>query len=98
MSPAVRSTHMRGGIDLGGTKIEAIVVDTAHHILGSARNPTPTTGGPADVAAAIAATMTQAATAASVQTSALTGIGVGSPGVIDHTAGTVSEARNLPGW
>jgi hypothetical protein len=26
-----------GGIDLGGTKIEAIVADAAHRVLGSAR-------------------------------------------------------------
>ena len=30
-----------GGIDLGGTKIEAIVTDSAHRVLGSARHPTP---------------------------------------------------------
>ena len=32
-----------GGIDLGGTKIQAVVVDEAHELLGSARHPTPTT-------------------------------------------------------
>ena len=37
----------RGGIDLGGTKIQAVVVDAAHVVLGQARHPTPTTGGPA---------------------------------------------------
>ena len=42
---------MRGGIDLGGTKIEAIVIESGIEALGSARHPTPTTGGPPDVAA-----------------------------------------------
>jgi glucokinase len=87
-----------GGIDLGGTKIEAIVTDSAHRVLGSARHPTPTTGGPADVANAMAAALTEAARAASLEPSLLRGVGVGSPGTIDATAGTVSRADNLPGW
>ena len=41
----------RGGIDLGGTKIQAAVVDATGKVLGEARHPTPTSGGPADVAA-----------------------------------------------
>ena len=35
-----------GGIDLGGTKIQTVIVDEDHKVLGSARRPTPTTGGP----------------------------------------------------
>ena len=46
----------RGGIDLGGTKIQAVIVDEASEVVGQARQPTPTTGGPADVAAEIANT------------------------------------------
>ncbi len=91
-------SELRGGIDLGGTKIEAIVVDATHNVLASARLPTPTTGGPADVAAAMAAAMQKAATAAGVEPHELTGVGVGSPGQVDRQAGTVTAARNLPGW
>jgi glucokinase len=92
------TTDMRGGIDLGGTKIQAVVVDAAHDVRGEAKQPTPTAGGPADVAAAIAATLREAADAAGVETSALHGVGVGSPGEIDAASGTVGQARNLPGW
>ena len=45
-----RTTTARGGIDLGGTKIEAIVVDPRNSVLGASRRPTPTEGGPEDVA------------------------------------------------
>ena len=38
------------------------------------------------------------ATAASVETGALAGVGVGSPGDVDERAGTVANARNLPDW
>src|ERR1700730_1486440 len=101
MSAPPHDSTMRapvGGIDLGGTKIEAIVTDSAHRVLGAARHPTPTTGGPADVPNAMAAARTAAAKAASVEPSQLRGVGVGSPGVVDAAAGTVSHADNLPGW
>jgi len=88
-----------GGIDLGGTKIEAIVADaTTYAVLGSARHPTPTSGGPADVANAMAAALTEAAHAASLDPAHLRGVGVGSPGTVDPDAGTVARADNLPGW
>jgi glucokinase len=88
----------RGGIDLGGTKIQAVVVDDAHRVLGERRGPTPTSGGPADVAAAMAEALHGAAADAGVETGELIGVGVGSPGEIDVAAGTVTQARNLPGW
>jgi len=88
----------RGGIDLGGTKIEAVVVDANNKLIGSARRPTPTAGGPPDVAAALAAAVTEAAETAGVQPAALIGVGVGSPGVVDPDTGAVSSARNLPNW
>ncbi|HEX3830934.1 MAG TPA: ROK family protein [Solirubrobacteraceae bacterium] len=92
------SNGLRGGIDLGGTKIEAIVVDVTHKVLGQARQPTPTDGGPAAVASQMATAMREAAKAANVKTSDLAGIGVGSPGDVDERAGTVGNARNLPDW
>jgi glucokinase len=87
-----------GGIDLGGTKIQAVVVDEAHDVLGASRRPTPTTGGPADVALEMVAATREALDAAGVGPAELTAVGVGSPGVIDDEAGTVTSARNLPDW
>jgi glucokinase len=88
----------RGGIDLGGTKIQTVVVDDDHKVLGQARHPTPTEGGPKDVATAMAAAMREAAEQAGVSTDALAGVGVGSPGDVDAHRGTVTSARNLPDW
>ena len=42
--------------------------------------------------------LAEAAAAAALEPQALAGVGVGSPGAIDADAGTVSGARNLPGW
>jgi glucokinase len=92
------STDPLGGIDLGGTKIQAAVVDGDHKVLGAEREPTPTKGGPPDVAKAMVKAMHAAAEKAGIETAELRGIGVGSPGAVDAATGTVSDAINLPGW
>jgi glucokinase len=88
----------RGGIDLGGTKIEAVVVNSRSKVLGSARRPTPTTGGPPDVTRELEAALREACTAAETEPSELQGVGVGAPGIVDPRTGAVSTALNLPGW
>jgi glucokinase len=90
--------QLRGGIDLGGTKIQAIVADESHQVVGQARRPTPTTGGPDDVIAALVEAQQEAALAAGVKTSELLGIGLGSPGDVESGAGTIGNAGNLPNW
>jgi len=92
------ASSLRGGIDLGGTKIQAAVVDAKGKVAGESRHPTPTSGGPNDVAAAMATAMREAAEAAGIGTEELAGIGVGSPGDADERTGVVSGAKNLPGW
>src|SRR6202012_2898316 len=91
-------SDLRGGIDLGGTKIQTATIDADGAVKGEARPPTPTKGGPADVAAAMGKALIEAAETAGVESSELEGVGVGSPGDVDEKAGTVSTARNLPGW
>jgi glucokinase len=95
---AAGSDSLRGGIDLGGTKIQAVVVDAEGEPRGDARRPTPTEGGPADVAREMEGALREAARAAGVESEELAGVGVGSPGDADGATGVVSGARNLPGW
>ncbi|HVP01191.1 MAG TPA: ROK family protein [Solirubrobacteraceae bacterium] len=90
--------RLRGGIDLGGTKIEALVLDDAHGVVGRARADTPRDGGPPAVTEVLAATMLEALGTAGVAAEQLLGVGVGSPGVVDDAAGTVAGAGNLPDW
>jgi glucokinase len=90
--------ELRGGIDLGGTKIQTAIVDGGGKVLGESRRPTPTSGGPEDVAGEMAAALREAAEQAGVETAALEGVGVGSPGDADEKTGVVSNARNLPAW
>ena len=95
MSPAKK---LMGGIDLGGTKIQTAIVGAKGEVSGQSRRPTPTEGGPEDVAREMAEALREAASGAGVETSALAGVGVGSPGDADEKTGVVSAARNLPGW
>jgi glucokinase len=90
---------LRGGIDLGGTKIQAVVVGDGNDVRGQARLPTPKDGGPDGVIAAMAESIRTAAREASVETSALDGVGIGSPGEVDPDAGTITNAYNVvPDW
>jgi glucokinase len=89
---------LRGGIDLGGAKIQAVVVEAGHEAAGQARHPTPVVGGPEAIAAMMAAALSEAAQAAGVRTDELQGVGACAPGDVDAVAGTVANANNLTGW
>jgi glucokinase len=89
---------MRGGVDLGGTKIQAVVVEDDGTVRGQSRRATPTQGGPPDIARELAAALAEAAAAAGLEPAELEAVGVGSPGKVDDAAGTVTGARNLAGW
>ncbi|HEX3392369.1 MAG TPA: ROK family protein [Solirubrobacteraceae bacterium] len=91
------ATH--GGIDLGGTKIQAIVMRASdHEVLGQARSLTPHEGGPPTVVDALVDCMTEATDSAGMQLAELSGIGVGVPGEVDVIAGTLAKATNLSEW
>lgn len=88
-----------GGIDLGGTKIQTIVMRAEDHtVLGQARRLTPHDGGPSAVIDALVACMSEAAAAAQIDVSRLDGVGAGVPGEVDAQAGTLARAGNLPEW
>jgi glucokinase len=95
MSPTRR--RLVGGLDLGGTKIQAVVLDGRRSVLAEARHATPTGGGAQGVIDELAATLADACAQAGVEPGALDGVGVGSPGAIDPRTGIVRDARNLPG-
>jgi glucokinase len=90
-----------GGIDLGGTKIQTIVMAAdgeEHRVCGTGRLPTPREGGPRAVVKAMARCMKEAVQNAGEPITQLDGVGVGSPGEIDGASGVVARAGNLPGW
>ena len=89
---------LRAGIDLGGTKIQALVLNDGHAVLGRARQETPREGGPEAVVDALVAAVEAALNDAGAGAKELAGIGVGTPGAVDTVNGTVANARNLPDW
>lgn len=84
------------GLDLGGTKIAAGVVDSSGKLLSSVRVPTPASGVRRDLARLFDAARAAVA-AAKVSWKQIRAVGVGVPGAFDPKSETV-WAPNLPGW
>jgi glucokinase len=90
--------RVAAGVDLGGTKVQGVVVDDGGEVLGQARAKTPVKGGPNSVVDVIAEVVRAAAKDAKVGADKLAGVGVGSPGRVEGYPGTVHGAANLPGF
>lgn len=84
------------GVDVGGTKVAALVVDNHGVVAGRAVRPMDGGRGPASVAPVMGA-VHAALRAASAGTTALAAVGVGVPGQVDPAEGVVRVATNL-GW
>lgn len=84
------------GLDLGGTKIAAGVVDAEGNLLSHLRVPTPARGVRSDLAALFDVALA-AVSAAKIPWRRIRALGVGVPGAFDPQTETV-WAPNLPGW
>ncbi|QSQ20212.1 ROK family protein [Pyxidicoccus parkwayensis] len=97
--PSHDTSKVWGGIDLGGTKIEAVVIDEAGTVLGRARHPTPGDGDPSDVVQGVYGALKEAAQAAGTTPQRLVGVGVGAPGSVNANDGTLAHVGNVGrGW
>jgi glucokinase len=85
------------GVDLGGTKIQVVVL-RGDDVAGSARMLTPQTGDPGDVIDEIVRSVVEALSDADIDGGDVGAIGVGSPGQIEHSTGAVLHAANVPGF
>lgn len=84
------------GLDLGGTKVAAGVVDSRGKTYPTVKVPTPAHGVKGDVAVLFDVARA-AVSAAKLPWDEIAAVGVGVPGAIDPRVGTV-WAPNLPGW
>lgn len=84
---------MRVGVDIGGTKTEAVVLAPDGSIVARLRHPTGF--GPESVVASAVLAVTDAVNAAGIPLSAIESIGVGIPGAVDARSGRVTHALNL---
>jgi glucokinase len=90
-----RKGTVTAGVDLGGTKIQVVIL-RSRRMIGSNRVPTPQAGAGA-VTAAIVASVRAALVDAGSDPSSLRAVGVGTPGTI-HPDGGVSNSPNVPGF
>jgi glucokinase len=86
------------GMDLGGTKILAAVVDDAGHIVGEAKLKTQPKEGPDAVIGRMIEVSRQAIQKAEIEWSNALAMAVGVPGPLDPKSGIVYSTPNLPGW
>ncbi len=90
--------HLTLGIDLGGTKILAGVVDEHGHIVGLSKRKTRAERGADEVIERIARTAVEAVESARLEMATIEAAGIGAPGVADHNTGVLEFAPNLPDW
>ncbi len=83
------------GIDLGGTSIKAGLVDAVGKVLETTATPTLAHEGPDAIVGRMARLANELKAKAP---EAPVGIGVGSPGPLDPSTGTLYFTPNMPGW
>lgn len=86
-----------GGIDLGGTKILAVVVGPDGREIGRSKKSTGKNHEPGAVIDRIAKCLQEAAAAAGVSVDQLRAVGIGAPGPVVPEEGVLEVAVNL-GW
>jgi glucokinase len=84
------------GVDLGGTKILAAVVDRKGKILSEVKRPTLPASGAKDILDRLAKTVRQAIEQASVKQKQVLAVGVGAPAPVDPQTGFLYQATNIP--
>lgn len=81
------------GVDLGGTKISAILADASGNIVARDLRDTLAQQGPEEVIRRIIESIKQVATVADIA-----GIGIGAAGTCEASTGIVASSPHLPGW
>jgi predicted NBD/HSP70 family sugar kinase len=84
---------MRLGIDVGGTKTAAVVVDPAGRVAHELQ--LPTAAGQEGVLATVVAAVQGLAKVADLEPADFASVGIGIPGAVDTATGRVSHAVNL---
>ena len=85
------------GVDMGGTKILAAVINGKGEIVQQAKTATKPKKGPDGVIKRIERCIREAIDGAELETSQIRAIGIGSPGPLDPETGVIIFAPNL-GW
>ena len=86
------------GIDLGGTKVFASVVDSKGRIIADGKRTTQGERGPDHVIGRIIKAAEEALENAKLDKLAIQAIGIGAPGIVDDRSGVALTLTNVPGF
>lgn len=89
-----RSQHLSIGLDIGGTKIEALAATADFSAVGQCTRPTDVSS-PENFVASVTDAVQQVLQQAKAAPAQISGIGIGIPGQVDAKTGTVRLAANL---
>ena len=93
-----RSAPLYAAVDLGGTKVRALVADRSGRVLGDDIRPSGAAEGLETVLGRMVESLDAALARAGVEREQLAGLGIASPGAVDGERGVVPNAPQLPGW
>lgn len=91
--PTADGQTLSVGIDIGGSKVLAVVLDPANRVLGQARRPTQ--HGAPGVVDSVRATVFDALASSGAHAEQVCVVGVGVPGIVTPGSGVVRHAVNL---
>ena len=86
------------GVDIGGTKVAAGLVDDQGRILFQTRVPMPSHGSAAEGFGAVQSAIEAVFAAQTDARTGLTGIGICAPGPLDPLTGVILNPPNVPCW
>ncbi|MFP4053471.1 MAG: ROK family protein [Phycisphaerae bacterium] len=95
MGKSGKSSNLYMGVDVGGTKIQATLVEESGSVLARNRRPTPREVSPEQSVEAIASAVADLLGEEKIAPDDLAAIGIAVPGVVDPDAGVVVVTPNM---
>jgi predicted NBD/HSP70 family sugar kinase len=86
------------GVQVDGGETSFVVIDLSGRVIKRTRHPTRSERGPVAIINQIAESVIDLIDRAEIHPETILGLGVASPGPLDHVRGIVFNPPNLPGW
>jgi glucokinase-like ROK family protein len=86
------------GVQVDGGETSFVVIDLSGRVISRARQSTRSERGPVAIINQIAESVIDLIDRAAIDPETILGLGVASPGPLDHVKGIVVNPPNLPGW